>query len=109
MPAKLDLNSEIAGVLVGPTSVDLDIYQFETFAISVEYSVGGMGDLILQASTDRINFATIPGTTQAVDVGGGTHIWNCCNMRFLSLRIVIPDIDTVSIRFQAGRLNSKES
>lgn len=90
MPAKITCIEIIVDNVTSPVSVIQSVRKFEDYAIQVNYGAGGVGDMELEASIDGINFGTIAGSAQAMDIAGGTHVWNVTDAHYVSVRIVIP-------------------
>lgn len=90
MQGKINKNIPIGDIASGAQNIVVDVTVNEKCSIQVNYAALSAGDLSLEASNDGINFAEITDSVQAMDVAGGSHIWNVENMFFKWLRVVIP-------------------
>jgi hypothetical protein len=85
-----------------PVDAFVDLTQNEDYAVQVNYGPGGVGNLELAGSIDGVNYAPIASSTQAMDILGGTHVWNVSDSHFKWLKVVVPGIATGVTIFFAG-------
>jgi len=76
----------------GAAGLIVNITVNEKSAIQVIYGAGSAGNLTLSGSLfeDPSTFAVLTNTTQAMDVAGGSHLWNVDNMFFKFIRVDLP-------------------
>lgn len=90
MQGKLNKLIPVGVTASGAQEIVIDVTVNEKCAIQVNYAAGSAGDLSLEASNDGENYAEMSDSVQAMDAGGGSHMWNVDNMFFKFLRIQIP-------------------
>jgi len=103
MSSKIGVNFKVVDAVAGPVSEIVDITKHEDFSIQVDYGPNAGGDMILEASLDGTSFSPITGSTQAMDVGGDTHVWNVTDLHCKYIRIGIPvAASPTTVRFQGS-------
>lgn len=81
----------------------IDIGSYKEMALSVTYPAnGGSLELSLSGGTtdDPALMAVIESSVVTLDALGGTHLYNIGEVFFKWLKINVPDLDSVSARFQ---------
>jgi hypothetical protein len=86
MQGKLNRLLPLGEIASGVQEIVINIVPNEKCSIQVNYAALSAGDMQLEASNDGVNYAVITDSEQAMDVAGGSHIWNVDNMFFKWLR-----------------------
>lgn len=99
MPGKIRKNinpaDDTTGVpvvnLTAPLTSTVDLSEHDDYAVQVVYGAGALvtDEMELQASSDGVNFATIPASVQTMDPAGSVHVWNVSDSHFKYVKVVI--------------------
>lgn len=96
--AKIDVDIVLISTTAAVAEI-VDLMKYDDFAIGVKYGAGAGGNMKLQASVDGVNFSDVTGTTIALDVLGGSHIYNVDNAHFRWLKIIVPASAATVVQF----------